>query len=194
MTENSTVTTKAKTAKHAASSLIANFEMAKFDLSNTEMPEAFREMTEKGLAHVRDTYAKAKVASDDAADLLQNIYATVIKGANDYNLKLFEIARTNTGAAFDYAHELLDVKSPSEFIGLTTARMRKQLDMFSAQNKALCALAQEVATEAAEPIKIGVSKAFNKAPESQQFEISDRNNQLSNNDRLSNPLGFLAKP
>jgi phasin len=121
-------------------------------------------MTEKGLAHVRDTYAKAKVASDEAADLLQNTYATAIKGANDYNLKLFEIARANTGAAFDYAHELLDVKSPSEFIELTTAQMRKQFDMFSAQNKELCALAQEVATEAAEPIKTGVSKAFNKVP------------------------------
>jgi phasin len=163
MTETATATTKAKTAKHA-SSLIPNFEMRKFDLSNTEMPEAFREMTEKGLAHVRDTYAKAKVASDEAADLLQNTYATVIKGANHYNLKLFEIARTNTGAAFDYAHELLDAKSPSEFIELTTAQMRKQFDMFSAQNKELWALAQEAATEAAEPIKIGVSKAFNKAP------------------------------
>ena len=164
MTENSTATTKAKAAKHAASSLIPNFEMPKFDLSNTEMPEAFREMTEKGLAHVRDTYAKAKVASDEAADLLQNTYATVIKGANDYNLKLFEIARTNTGAAFDYAHELLDVKSPPEFIELTTAQMCKQLDMFSAQNKELCALAQEVATETAESIKSRVSKAFNTAP------------------------------
>jgi hypothetical protein len=41
--------------------------------------------------------------------------------------------------------------------------MRKQFDMFSAQNKELCALAQEVATEAAEPIKTGVSKAFNTA-------------------------------
>src|ERR1700745_4143009 len=154
MTETATATTKAKTAKHAASALIPNFEMPKFDLSNTEMPEAFREMTEKGRAHVRDTYAKAKVASDEAADLLQNTYATVIKGANDYNLKLFEIARSNTGAAFDYAHELLGGTSPSEFIELTTAQMRKQFDMFSAQNKELCALAQELATEAAEPIKI----------------------------------------
>jgi hypothetical protein len=46
----------------------------------------------------------------------------------------------------------LGVKSPSEFIELSTAQMRKQFDMFSAQNKELCALAQEVATEAAEPI------------------------------------------
>ena len=34
----------------------------------------------------------------------------------------------------------------------------------TAQNKELCALAQKVATEAAEPIKTGVSKAFNKTP------------------------------
>ena len=69
----------------------------------------------------------------------------------------------DTRAAFDYAHELLGVKSPSEFIELSTAQMRKQFDMFSAQNKELCALAQEVATEAAEPIKTGVSEAFNTA-------------------------------
>jgi phasin len=169
MTETTTATTKAKTAKRAASSFglpdygIPNFEMPKFDMSNMDMPEAFREMTEKGVAHAKDTYAKAKVASEEAADMLQNSYAAVAKGANDYNLKLIEIARTNTRAACDYAHELLGVKSPSEFIELSTAQMRKQFDMFSAQNKDLCALAQQLATEAAEPIKTGVSKAFNMA-------------------------------
>ena len=121
------------------------------------------ERADKGIAHAKDTYVKAKVASEEAADLLQNTYAAVAKGATDYNLKLFEIARTNTRAAFDYAHELLGVKSPSEFIELSTAQMRKQFDMFSAQNKELCALAQEVVTEAAEPIKTGVSEAFNTA-------------------------------
>jgi phasin len=175
MTETTTAATKARTAKHAASSFglpdygipkfeMPKFEIPKFDLPNTEMPEAFREMTEKGVAHAKDTCAKAKAASEDAADLLQNTYATVAKGATDYNLKLFEIARTNTRAAFDFAHELLGVKSPSEFIELSTAQMRKQFDIVSAQNRECCALAQEVATEAAEPIKTGVSKAFNKTP------------------------------
>ena len=128
-----------------------------------EVPAEFVEVTYKGIAHARDTYAKAKVASEEAADLLETTYATVAKGATDYNLKLIEIARTNTRAAFDYAHELLGVRSPSEFFELSTAHMRKQFDIASAQNKELCALAQEVATEAAEPIKTGVSKAFNKA-------------------------------
>ena len=162
MTETTTAANKAKTAKYAASSPglpdygMPNFEMPKFNVPNMEMPEAFREMTEKGVA-------KAKVASEEAAELIQNTYATVAKGATDYNLKLIEIARTNTLAAFDYAHELLGVKSPSEFIELSTAQMRKQFDIASAQNKQLFALAQEVATDAAEPIKTGASEAFNKA-------------------------------
>ena len=56
MTETTTAATKAKTAKHAASPFglpdygIPNFEMPKFDTSNMEMPEAFREMADKGIA------------------------------------------------------------------------------------------------------------------------------------------------
>ena len=42
-------------------------------------------------------------------------------------------------------------------------QLRKQYDIVSAQNKELCALSQKVATEAAEPIKPGASKAFNRA-------------------------------
>jgi phasin len=155
MTETTTTTAKAKTTKHVASSFslpdygIPNFEMPKFDMSNMEMPEAFREMAEQGAAHARDTYAKAKVASEEAADLLQKTYATAAKGATDYNLKLIEIARTNTRTAFDYAHELLGVRSPSEFIELSTAHARKQFEAITAQTKELTELAQKVTTEIA---------------------------------------------
>src|SRR5208282_6484547 len=79
-TTAATAATKAKTTKHAASPFglpdygIPKFEIPKFDLPNMEMPEAFREMTEKGVAHAKDTYTKAKAASEEAADLLQNTY------------------------------------------------------------------------------------------------------------------------
>jgi len=159
MNETTTDATKAKTAKHLSDSL----GLPKYEMPKMEVPAEFREMTDKGVAHARDIYAKAMVASEEAADLFKNTYATVANAATDYNLKLIEIFRTNTRAAFDYAHELLGVKSPSEFIELSTAHMRNQFDIVSAQNKELCALAQKVATEAAEPIKTGVSKAFNKA-------------------------------
>ena len=159
MNETTTGATTAKTAKHMSDS----FGLPRYEMPKMEVPAEFREMTDKGVAHARDTYAKAKVASEEAADLLENTYSTVAKGVTDYNLKLIEIARTNTRTAFDYVHELLGVKSPSEFIELSTAHLRKQFDIVSAHNKELCGLAREVATEAAEPIKTGVSKAFNKA-------------------------------
>ena len=54
------------------------------------------------------------------------------------------------------------MKSPSEFIALSTAQMRKQLEIVSEQNKELGALAQEIATEAAGTIKASMSKAVNK--------------------------------
>ncbi len=136
--------------------------MLKFGMPNMEMPKAFREIAEKGVAHARDAYAKAKVASEEAADLVENTYAAAAKRASDYNRKLIEIARTNTRAAFDYVQELLGVKSPSEFIELSTAHMRKQFEIVSAQNKELCALAQEIASDAAGTIKTGVSKALNR--------------------------------
>ena len=99
MTETTTATTKAKTTKHAAPSFkmpdygSPKFVMPKFDLPNMELPEAFREMTEKGVEQTRDAYAKAKVASEEAADLLENTYDAA-KRATDYNRKLIEITRT----------------------------------------------------------------------------------------------------
>src|SRR6266849_5566433 len=112
MNETTTGATKAKTAKHIADP----FGMSKYETPKMEVPAELREMTDKGVAHVRDTYAKAKVASEEAADLLESAYAAAAKGAMEYNLRLIEIARTNTRAAFDCAHELLGVKSPSELI------------------------------------------------------------------------------
>ena len=91
-------------------------------------------MAEKGVEHTRDSYTKAKVASEEAVDLLENTYEAAAKRATDYNRKLIAIVRSNTRAAFDNVHELLGAKSPSEFIELSTAQMRKRAEIVSAQN------------------------------------------------------------
>ena len=169
MTETTAARAKTKTTRQAASSFgmpdygIPKFEMPKFGLANAEIPEAFREMAEKGVEQIRDAYARAKVASEEAVDLLENSYEAAAKRATDYNRKLIAIVRTNTRAAFDNVHELLAAKSPSEFIELSTAQMRKQFDIASAQNKELCGLAQEITTEAAGAVTAGLSKAFSRA-------------------------------
>jgi hypothetical protein len=97
MRETTTAANKAKTTKHAPSSFgmpdygIPKFEMPKFGSANTEMPEAFREMAKKGVEQTRDAYARAKVASEEAVDLLENTYEAAAKRATDYNRKLIAI-------------------------------------------------------------------------------------------------------
>jgi phasin len=162
MTQVAADANKAKTAKVSASPFgLPGQEIPKFDLPNMEMPEAFREMTEKGVAHAKDTYEKAQAAAGQATDLLKSTYATAARCATDYNLKVLEIARTNTSSAFDYAQELLGVKSPAEFVELSTAHARKQCEAMTAQTKELAELAQRATAEIAEPLKPGMTKAFN---------------------------------
>jgi phasin len=145
----------------------AAFEFPKFEIPNFEMPKmevpaAFREFAEKGASQAKETYEKMKAAAEEATDVLEGTYATAAKGAADYGLKLIEATRVNTNAAFDFYTELMTVKSYSDMIELSTAHARKQFEAVTAQTKDLAALAQKMATEASEPIKDSVTKAFAK--------------------------------
>jgi phasin len=156
-------TTKGKPAKPASETAFTQSpNFGKFDLPKVEVPAAFREFAEKGVSQAKDNWEKMKAATEGATDLLEDSYTTAAKGAVDYNVKLIEVARTNVNAAFDFANELLTVKSFSEVVELTTAHARKQFDTYSAQAKELTAVAQKVATDATEPLKAGVNNAFKK--------------------------------
>jgi phasin len=162
----SDTTIKPKPAK-AAATVVPMFEMPKFDIPKFEMPKmevpaAFRELAEKGVAQTKDAYEKMKAAAEEGTEMLETCYSTASKGSTEYGLKLIEISRTNTNAAFDYFESLFGVKSPSELVELSTAHARSQFEALTAQSKELATLAQKVATDTAEPIKTGVSKALKK--------------------------------
>ena len=164
MTEATTV--KPKPAK-AAAPVVQLFEMPKFEIPNFEMPKmeipaAFREFAEKGVAQSKDAYEKFKTVAEENTAMLETVYATASKGSTEYGLKVLEAARANTGAMFDYVEALFGVKSPSEFVELSTKHAREQFETLTGQGKELAGLAQKVATETAEPIKSGVNKAMKK--------------------------------
>jgi phasin len=141
---------------------IPRFELPKFEIPKMEVPAAFRELAEKSVSQAKDSWEKMKAATEETTDLIEDSYSTASKGCADYGLKLIEVSRANTNAAFDLASELLTVKSLSEAVELSTAHLRKQFDAMSAQTKELTALAQKVATEASEPLKASVTGAFKK--------------------------------
>jgi len=159
-------TMKPKPAK-AAATVVPMFEMPKFDIPKFEMPKmevpaAFREFAEKGVAQTKDAYEKMKATAEQNTEMLETVYATASKGSTEYGMKVIEIARANTNAAFNYFESLFGVKSPSELVEISTTHARAQFEALTAQSKELATLAQKVATETAEPIKTGVSKAMKK--------------------------------
>jgi hypothetical protein len=53
------------------------------------------------------------------------------------------------------------VKSPSEFVELSTGQVSKQIETLTEQTKQLASLAQQLTRATAEPIKTGVAKTLN---------------------------------
>jgi phasin len=112
------------------------------EFATAAINEALRQTAEKGVAQAKDTYEKARAATEEqATNILKDTYATVAKGATDYNLKIIEIARTNTNTAIEHAQKLIGAKSPLEFVALSTTHARKQFDTMIAQTKELTELA-----------------------------------------------------
>ena len=122
--------------------------------------QAFRATAEKGTAQAKETYEKVSAATAEATDLIKNSCSMAIKGAQDYNTKFIECAQTNTEEALGFFQKLSGVKSPSDFIELSTDHSRKQFETLSEQAKELAALAQKVTLATMEPLRTGVTKAF----------------------------------
>jgi phasin len=140
-------TTKTTTTKPASS-------------PKTDATEAFRATAEKGTAQAKEAFEKVSAATAEATDLIKNSYSTAVKGAQDYNNKVIEFAQANTEAALGFVQKLSGVKSPSDFIELSTDHSRKQFETLTEQTKELAALAQKVTLATVEPLKTGVTKAF----------------------------------
>jgi phasin len=107
-----------------------------------EAPQAIREMADKGTAQAKESYEKMTAATAEASNVIQNACLTAAQGAMDCNAKMIEFARANSNAAFDYASKLLGVKSPSEFLEVSTEHARKRFEILSEQTKELTALSQ----------------------------------------------------
>src|SRR3954469_5582009 len=110
---------------------IPRFDLPKFEIPKMEVPVAFRDFAEKSVSQAKDNWEKMKAVSEEASDLIEDSYATASKGAADYGLKLIEASRANTNSMFDYASQLMSVKSLSEAVELSTSHLRKQFETLS---------------------------------------------------------------
>lgn len=128
-----------------------------------EVPPAVREIAEKGLSTCRENYDKFKASAEQVNSALEDTCTTASKGLATFNGKVLEALQTNVNSSFDYFNALLSSKTLAEAVELSTSHARKQFETLSGQTKELSALAQKVATETSEPLKVTVEKTVRPA-------------------------------
>jgi len=138
-------------------------DIPKLEASAAQATSAFRAIAETSISQAKDTYTKMKTAAEEATGIMETTCANASKGAADYGLKVVEIARTNSNAAFDFATELLGARSFAQAIEISTAHSRRQIEALTEQTRELLSLAQKVAVHAATPIKDGITTIVKKA-------------------------------
>jgi hypothetical protein len=83
--------------------------------------------------------------------------SSATKAAEEYRSRMFQFMKANLNGMLEYAERLATVKSPTEFIELSTTYARKQFETVTAQTQELGTLAQKLTnTESLS----GLSKMF----------------------------------
>ena len=131
--------------------------------SKTDTPQQFSDMAEKGATQSKEAFEKMSAVTSEAADAMKDCCSTAVIGAQEYNNKLIEFTQANTNATFEYIQKLFGVKSPSEFVEISSEHTRRQFETLAEQTKQLAMLTQHLTVASAEPLKAGFTKAFNRA-------------------------------
>jgi hypothetical protein len=121
--------------------------------SRMDIHEALPEIAVDGATYTTDASDRMGSAPAYARDLFETSFANATKSVMSYNIKLFEIAHTNISAALDHFHEMFAAQSLPQLIERSTANMRKQVELFSAQTQDLLGLGRKAFAETTKPIK-----------------------------------------
>jgi phasin len=130
---------------------------------SANVTQQLRGMTDTGAERSREVFETIGSATSEVADVMKNCCSTALKGMQDYNSKVVEFTQANTKSYVEFIQKLAGVKSPAEFIEVSTDHGRYQLETVAEQAKQLAELAQKVTLATAEPLKTGFAKAYNHA-------------------------------
>lgn len=125
-----------------------------------EAQNVARDFADKGMQQVKDIYERGRDGAEKATEMFETTLSTASKGAQDFSLKAIELARQNANAAFDFAVQMLGVKSFSQAVELQSGFARKQMESLAEQAKELAAIAQKSTAESVKPFQEMASKGF----------------------------------
>ena len=120
---------------------------------DTEVPQAMRDLAERNIAQMRETYESSKDALEGALESWERSFDAAGQGAVALNRKIIDIAQRNINSSFDLAKSLASAKNLAEAVEMQSSYWRNQLDALAAQAEEVRTLSTQVAADAAKPIK-----------------------------------------
>jgi hypothetical protein len=124
---------------------------------------ATREVPRQNAAFAQDVSEKAEAVAEKPTNALEQTNSNVTSGAADFNQQLIEVVRGNTNATFDFVYQLLGVKSPGDFLELSSSYARQQFQTFVVQSKNVTNLAQKVTAHSVEPLRTDMKSVLSNA-------------------------------
>jgi hypothetical protein len=82
------------------------------------------------------------------------------EATRDYRAKAFELMTANVKANLEYVKKLRKLRTPFEFIEVSTTHARKQFELVMSQTAALGALSRSLTMASAERMSAGIEKIF----------------------------------
>ena len=76
-------------------------------------------------------------ATNEAAHAVQDCCSTALKGMQDYSSKVAEFTQANIKSYVEFVQKLAGVKSPSEFVDVSTSHTRYQLETWPSRESSL---------------------------------------------------------
>jgi phasin len=153
-----------KTPMEAMEKMTGSFETAakefdalKFD---AQVPESVRSMAETTVNQTREAYERGKEALDESIDALERSFDAAGHGATAFNRKLIDIVQRNLNSSFDFAKSLAGAKTLAELVGLQSAYIRSQFEVFAGQATEIQELTKKIASDTSEPLKDQMTKSF----------------------------------
>ena len=124
--------------------------------------ESGRKVARQGAALGSAVSENVKATAEETTAGLDKTYSIVATGAADFHHQWIEIVRFNTNSTLDFVEQLFSVKSPAEFLELSSAHFRTQFETFAEQNRHLTSMAQKLTADAVEPLHLGMKSALSK--------------------------------
>jgi phasin len=125
---------------------------------DTEVPQAMRDLAERNIAQMRETYERSKDALEGVMESWERSFDAAGQGAVALNRKIIDIAQRNINSSFDLAKNLAGAKNLAEAVEMQSSYWRNQLDTLAAQADEVRTLSTQVAANAAKPMERGMEE------------------------------------